>query len=268
MTLLVKRRSLLLFATGGVVVTVTVAALAYAAIRSLDAASGVEAKLLAERVLLVGIIGSSLMAVLGVVVAVRAFRLSAQLDKLVEMNRLTGFSPEVALGHMGDVGAKIRALYAQLSDLSEKKSLKISSLMALTDHLLATTRDMIVVADASGHIVRTSRPLLDRLGENRKDVVGLHLDSLIPGAEAGSAIIEMSRTRTPLVRERRGDSLVFTPVINRAGDVTYLVATLTRTVTNEMRERTARAKGPAPATSSPGGRRRNFISRLLRGRAG
>ncbi|MFW5689814.1 MAG: hypothetical protein ACOC1U_09590, partial [Spirochaetota bacterium] len=216
-----------------------------------------------ERVLFLGIVGALVIASASTTIVVRSFRLSTQLRKIVEMNRLTGYSPELALNRIGEVGQAIVTLYGQLNEMSEKKSLKISALTALNEYLLAASDELIAVTDASGTIVQASRPLFQRLGERPQGVIGAHLDSLVPGAQTGSAVIEMNRTRTQVVRERRGDSIVFTPVINRAGDVAYAVVTLTRHVTDEMRERTATAHRTTRSVRAPGTRRTPLLSRLF-----
>ncbi|TVQ19985.1 MAG: hypothetical protein EA382_15715, partial [Spirochaetaceae bacterium] len=236
MTLLVRRRALISFSIVTVIVAVGIAAAAHVVIGSVQDAPGVEwpgeAKILAERVLLLGIVGAVVVVAACIAIVSRAVQLSVQLQKLVEMNRLTGFSPEEGLNRMGDVGQKIVVLYRQLSEVSNKRSLKISALTALNEYLLAESKQHIAVIDASGHVVQMSNPLAER---GRK-MLGVHLDSLIPDAQTNSAVLEMNRTRAQVVRERQGDSILFTPVVNRAGDVAYGVVTLTRTLTDQMRE--------------------------------
>ncbi len=261
MTLLVRRRALISLCIVTVTVALGVAVAAYVVIGSVQDAPGVEwpgeAKILAERVLLLGIVGAVVVAAACAAVVLRAVRLSVQLQKLVEMNRLTGFSPEEGLNRMGDVGQKIVVLYRQLSEVSAKRSLKISALTALNEYLLSESKELIAVIDASGHVVQTSNPLAER---GRK-MLGVHLDSLIPDAQTNSAVLEMHRTRAQVVRERQGESVLFTPVVNRAGDVAYGVVTLTRTVTDEMRERaeSARKGNGAKKTAA----RRGAFARLF-----
>jgi len=264
MTLMLRRRSILLALVTAVIATLVVAVVAYVAIRSVAPSGDPAAKVASERVLFISIIASAVCLSVQLAVLVRSTRLSNQLDRLVEMNRLSGYSAEVALNRMGDVGPKIATLYAQMSELSEKKSRKIAALTTLNDYLMNVMSQLVIVADATGRVVQASKPVFDRLEKVRTDVVGQHIDDLIPNAEAASAIREMDKSHMPVVRERRGDSLVFSPVIDRDNHVAYLVIVLTRTVTDEMKRIQAPGRNGREDDSAP--LRARLLSRLFRRR--
>jgi hypothetical protein len=130
MTLLVRRRALLIFTILVVLITLAVALHGYVAMSAV-AEGSLGAKLAAERVLFVSILAAMSTLSLGIALTVRAITLSAILDKLVNMNRMSGFSPELALERLGQVGEKINQLYRQASELSAKKSQKIGGLASL-----------------------------------------------------------------------------------------------------------------------------------------
>ena len=264
MTVMLRRRSLLLALVTAVTATLVVAVVAYIAIRFVAPPGDPTAKIASERVLFVSIVASAVCLSVQLAVLLRATRLSNQLDRLVEMNRLSGYSAEVALNRMGDVGPKIATLYAQMSELSEKKSRKIAALTTLNDYLMTVMSQLVIVADATGRVVQASKPVLDRLEKARNEVVGQHIDDLIPNAEVASAIREMDKSHMPVVRERRGDSLVFSPVIDRDNHVAYLVVVLTRTVTDEMKGVQAPRRNGKEEVSAPS--RTRLLSRLFRRR--
>jgi PAS domain-containing protein len=228
--------------------------------------SDLVAKVAAERALYVGIVTSLVVVLAALLTWLRSFRMSTALDRLVEMNRLSGYSPDRALKRLGDIGPKIADLYAQLSDLSDKKSRKIASLTSLNDYLLSVMSQLVVVTDATGRVVQASKPVLERVSKSRSEVIGVPIDDLIPNADAVTAIREMDRSHVPVVRERRGDSLVFTPVIDRDNRVAYMVVVLTRNVTDEIRKgpRTSAGEARTPARTPT---RKGFLSRLFRRRA-
>ena len=110
MTLLVRRRALLIFTVAVVLIILGVAIYSYLEVSAVAVGSR-DAKVAAEGILFISIIGSGLALALGIVLVVRAVTLSAILDKLVNMNRMSGFSPELALDRLGEVGQKINQLY-------------------------------------------------------------------------------------------------------------------------------------------------------------
>jgi PAS domain-containing protein len=259
---MVTRRALLLLVVLTIIAVGTVAAVAYFSSArlavELDPGASAESKVVAERVLFLGIIATILAAGAGLAVIVRAVRITSLLDKLIVMNRISGFSAERALRGLGDVGDKIATVFRQVAELSEKKSRKISALTGLNELLLNVSDQLVLVVDVKGNVLQASKPLLERLDRARSDIVGVYLDDLLPGANIKAAIQEASQTRSAVVRERDRDSLVFNPVVNRDGQVTYLVAVVTKSVSDDIKAVAVVARAQPEAVG-----RRGFIRRLL-----
>ena len=169
MTLLVRRRALVVFTVLVVFVTLAVALHAYLAVSAV-AEGLLGAKLAAERVLFVSIIASMLTLSLGIALTVRAITLSAILDKLVNMNRMSGFSPEIALERLGQVGEKINQLYRQASELSAKKSQKIGGMSSLLEHVMSNAEQLFLVTDPSGDVIYASAALMKRCERTRAEI--------------------------------------------------------------------------------------------------
>ena len=262
MTRMIRQRALVLQISLSVASVITVAVVAFVTVRRSPAVDPSALKLLSERILFIGIVATIVVAATGIAVILRSAKFSMLLDKLIEMNRVTGFSPEVTLNKLGDVGKKISTIYRQMTELSEKKSRKISGLTALNELLLYFTNRMVLVVDATGRVLQASPPLLERLDQTSLEIQKAFVDDLIPGAEVAAAIKEASQSHAPVVRERKGDSLVLNPVIDRDGEVAYLVAILTRSVTDDMRRL-------AQTENSDGKERRrpNLVRRLFRPRS-
>ena len=285
MTLLVRRLTLTLLLFGVLGAITTVAVVGYVSIRAMDApgaaaasaeasttaapapSGAASAKLLAERVLFVGIVCAGFVVVISLAVAHRAFRLTGLLDRLVQMNRLTGFSADVALNRLGDVGRKISQLYAQTLTLSERKSRRISALHSLVTILLAEADDMVVVADVAGRVAYVSRSLVERLKVGANAVTGQHLDELIPDVDAAGVLREMTRTRTPVARERKGDRISFRPVVDADGQLTFVIATLSRSVTEDIRRAVEAQPEGSPAAARAPAPAKGLIGRFLAGRS-
>jgi hypothetical protein len=235
MTRMIRLRALILQIVLSVASVVTVAVVAFVTVRRSPAVDPSALKFLVERILFIGIVATVVVAAGGIAVIWRSAKFSMLLDKLIEMNRVTGFSPETALNKLGDVGKKISTIYRQMTELSEKKSRKISALTALNELLISVADRMILIVDAGGRVLHASAPLLKQINQTSLEIQKVFMDDLIPEARVESAIKEASQSHAPVVRERKGDSLVLSPVLDRNGEVAYLVAILTRSVTDDMR---------------------------------
>jgi transcriptional regulator with PAS, ATPase and Fis domain len=223
-------------------------------------------KVLAERVLFVSIILTLVVVAVSIVAVLSTRNLNLVLDRLIEMNRLSGATPDAALARLGDVGVKIASIYAGVSELSTKKSRKISALSALNDMLLSIADASILIVDAAGRVVRVSETLAKQLGVAAPQLAGRFLDDLYPGADVESAIREATTSRAPVVRETDGKSLHYRPVVNRDGEVAYLLALLGRNVTHEI-QKSLTAVTSSREESGNQSSRRSFFRRSRRARS-
>ena len=243
MTLLIHRRLFLGFMLFVVVIILGVAAYEFRVITAV-ASGGLEAKVAAEQILFISIVFAAVVLIAGTAVIVRAVSFTAILDKLVGMNRMTGFTPELTLNRLGEVGRKITLLYRQASELSAKKSRKIGGLSALVEHLMTLSGELVIVSDSAGKVVHASKSLIEGIGKPRSQIVGTALTDLIPEADVSAAVRSTARTRDPFVVKTNGDSVVFNPIFSSDGEVHYMVALLTKAATGEMRKVTQPAADP------------------------
>jgi transcriptional regulator with PAS, ATPase and Fis domain len=263
MTVMVRRRAILFQAGLTVIVVIAAAIAGYYSVSQLVAADGgaADAKVISERILFIGIVAATAVVVSAIFLILRARNLTATLDKLVAMNQISGYSADAALGRLGDVGVRIRTILRQIEDLSEKKSVKITSLTGLNEMILALAEQMMVVVDGSGKVLQVSKGLLERLEQPRSEIVGQSIDDLLPEASIAEALREAAATRTPVVREIQNEKLVLNPVINRGGGVAYMVAILTRGISDDIK-RVVVADRPQPRRESKNGLLSRFARRF------
>ncbi len=259
MSIVVHRRAIVLLATVTCVATIITAAIGYATALTASA-SGVEAgtaKLLAERVFFVGIVASLVVIITSIAVVLRSIWISARLQKLVEMSRMSGFSTTSGLNRLGEIGRQIAELYAPMADVSNKKSRKISALTALTQSVMEMTSQPVLVVDASGVVTHVSGSALDRAERNRTQIVGQHLDTVLPQVDVSAALRELQRTRAPVRQEREDHKpLELRPILNSAGELAYAVVLLSPADARELKgaaasepaERRAPRAGPRGRT--------------------
>lgn len=238
MSIVVHRRAIILLAAVTSAATIATAAIGYATALSLStSASDVgTAKLLAERVFFVGLVGSLVVIITSTAVVLRSMWISARLQKLVEMSRMSGFSTTSGLNQLGEIGRQIAELYAPMADVSNKKSRKISALTALTQSVMEMTSQPVLVVDATGVVTHVSGAALERAERNRAQIVGQHLDTVLPQVDVSAALRELQRTRAPVRQEREDHKpLEVRPILNSAGELAYAVVLLSPVDAKEIK---------------------------------
>lgn len=261
MSIVVTRRAILILAVIACVATLVVAGIGYGTALSV-ANDAPTVKVQAERVLFVGIIAVIVVVAAAATVVLHALWISARLEKLVEMSRISGFPATAALTRLGEIGNRIAALYAPLADVSNMKSRKISALSALVEALIDATPEPVLVVDATGMISHAGREMLEESGTSRTNVVGLYLDTVIPNAGTAAALREMRTAHVPAQQERKDrPSLKFTPILNSAGELTYALVMLSPADMKDLR--TAAQTAQPPRRERPTTLRAGLMSRLF-----
>ena len=259
MTLLIRRRAII-----GMVMLVTLIVLAggaYAFHLVNQLAHGtLGPKFVAERLLFVAVVVAAMVVTATVGLSVRAVSLTNKLEKLVSMNKMTGFSPQAALSRLGDVGEKIASLQRQTVELSAKKSRKIAGLTSLMDHILSMSTSMVLVSDVTGTITHASRSLVERLDVSRNLLIGTELRIVFGTLDLDGALRSIRRSRGPATVPG-ADSLILTPIYSQDGEVHYVVIVINRAQADLVRRNLVAANGgavqPLPA-------RKSILPRLMR----
>ena len=260
---LVKRSVLILFGIGVVVAMIVSGIYGYNLIRGAAAPTNgafdpAAAKGTAESVLFAAILVAVFTVVAIAAMIARSRHVSRELEKIVEMSRYHDFSPEASLQRLGEIGAQLTAVYRHANSVSTSKSVKISALSSLNDFLVSNLAIPILVADATGTVLEASRPMQERLGLNRNQLLGEPFGKAVDEPQWNEVEAELQRLRTPVSRSSRLGEITFYPIENRDSEVAYVVCSLEKPDRLHLVERSA-------SNSAPMGERSAGLRGLLSG---
>jgi PAS domain-containing protein len=265
---LVRRLTLILFGLLVAAGAVFVGAYGYGLIRAMPSQDVVVAKGAAESILFASIVVASLFLLLVGIMIGRSIHVSRELEKLVEMSRYSGFSPETSLRRLGTLGERLNAVYRNANTVSEHKSVKISALSALSDFLVSNLPGPVMITDITGTIVETSRVLQERLELNRNELIGTSFHAAVAEPPWADVEAELVRMHGPVSRKTPAGEMTFYPIENRVDEIAYVVCSLDKPDRFRMLKRTDRGAG---AAAGPGNAGRTGFRRListLRGQVG
>ena len=179
-----------------------------------------------------------------------------ELDRAVEMSLYSNFDPVRTISRMGVIGERITALYKNLSQVSEMRSLKITALGALSDLLIGNIEFPAAVLDLEGELVKMNPQFRERILGDEKQRTGniRDIDASLPVDE----IIEgMNENFGPFEAEFAEKEFAFYPVRNRNREIAYIFAVPSRW---QVKREQAPDRTPPPAREPNRG---SLIRRLL-----
>jgi PAS domain-containing protein len=212
-----------------VFVAVCLASVLYLAIQGyLTAARGqgissAQAKREAETLLFVGIVAAGSILLVFAAVALKSFSVSRELDRLISLARAGSYSYEESLRRLGPLGDKIRLLQHHLQELSEKRSLRISTLSGILDFLMNNIDLALLVLDLNGRVEEASRSYLERNQAKAGELRGRHIGELDAEVSFPEVMARMEREHAPVGQPAK-DGLVYYPVYNRMGQLANVIA--------------------------------------------
>lgn len=225
MTVLIRAKGYWALALGAAAVAIGIGVAAHGALAASDSET---ARLAGERLLFAGVVGAAALFAVALGVHLRSVSVSRTLEKLSEMSRLTGASPEPGLKRLGELGDRISRLYSQQLTVGARKSDKISALSSLTDNLLHIEQRPVGVTDATGKLLYLSPALLEEFDLERADAIGAALDSIIPDLNLTGAARHFDRDRTTVVRELDSGTISIVPIYSRSNELTYCICVFGR----------------------------------------
>jgi hypothetical protein len=223
MTLLIRRWALVLILLLSIVVALVPAAVGYGLLRNAVDLSSAEAKVGAERLLFVAIVAASGLVATLIVALLNVFHMSTALARIADLHRVGGYAVEPALARLGDVGESITQMYAQLTEISERKSTRIAAMNALLNVILARNSVRLLVVDPRGEVFRATPAALKHLNMAVAEVLGEPVDTVIPDVEFSRIRAAIGRTGEPWAAEESSASVSVQPVLNDRGEVGYYV---------------------------------------------
>ena len=121
----------------------------------------------------------------------RSRNIGRELDKLIEVTRYRGLSSAQNLNRLGPIGTQIAELYEHLNALSERKSLKISSLAELSEFLMNNVAVPALVATVDGKVVYVSRVFTERTKRSKNEVIESRIEEQAPGVDFSDVVAEL-----------------------------------------------------------------------------
>lgn len=199
------------------------AAVLYLAIRGYLEAYRTSRTAQAETMLFLGIVFCILILLVFATVLLKSFNVLRELDKLISLTQTGSGSIEESLRRLGPLGGKIRLLQGQIRDLSERRSLRISSLSGILDFLLNNSAMPLLVLNLTGTIEAASRSFLERNKKQAAELLGRHIVEVDPEVSFPKVVAGMEREHAPVGQPGK-DRLVYYPVYNKKLQLANLIA--------------------------------------------
>jgi len=244
MYLISKTRLYLLF-TGITVLIVLLTINSYYVFVDLSPEQPLLSKYFAENIVLYAVIALLILAILLWNTAARHKDVLGELDKIVELSRQSPSVLQIQVNKLGLLGKKISEINANLNELNELKSLKISAQAALSEFLLEESSSRLLLTDAEGRILNFSRGLLEYLEVNEKILRGIFIDEFLPDADPSKLINNLRRTKEVTVRSQImmgrqrlmiGSVWSFYPILNSKSELVYTIGLLKNTPAEKVTE--------------------------------
>lgn len=199
------------------------AAVLYLAIRGYLEAYRSSRTTQAETLLFLGVVFCILILLLFAAVLLKSFNITREMDKLIFLTQTGSGSIEESLRRLGPLGGKIRLLQDRIQELSERRSLRISSLSATLDFLLNNTEMSLLVLDLTGGIEAASRSFLERNKKRAEELLGRHIAEVDPEVSFPEVVARMEREHAPAGQPGK-DRLVYYPVYDKKSQLANLIA--------------------------------------------
>ncbi len=223
MIMLVRRHKVAFLIISALGFSLGMSIFTYLSLQGLDDPSKLELKIIAERVLLVGIVGS-LALIAGFLIVVRdSYDLGRVFRRLSAMHRMSGDQIQLELRRLGSVGTQIDALYRSISELSERKTSRISGLNALLVLLLRRSEANLLVVSPGGKVYQATTAAIKYFGVTQSEITNLSVDKLIDTETFLETSEAISRIKGRYRINHGHDGIVVLPVINDRGLVAYYV---------------------------------------------
>ena len=182
-----------------------------------------ELKAKAETILYISLSGAAALLVAFIVIAGRTLSLFRELDKMIELNKVGDFSPELSMKKLGSIGERITLLYYSLNSLNERKTLKISALSSFAEFLIDNVESPLLATDVQGFVRYVSRSLTERTGRPRSELMGRKVEELFPDVPFRDSVLDLDKHSSPVEIEELDDPLTLVGIRSRKNELTYVV---------------------------------------------
>lgn len=234
MYLISKLRLYLIFAVIAVLI-ILFTMNSYFVFVKLNSQPALSSKYFAENIVFYAMIVLGILAIVLANTVLRHKELIQELDKVVEISRKDPGSLRTQINKLGLLGEKISQVNANLNELNELKTLKISAQAHLIEFLLAEFTAWLILINTEGRILNLSRSLLDYLNLSEQRLRAIFLDELLSDTDPSQLINNLRRSKNVIVKSRiqaehnqtATDSVwSFYPILNSKSDLVYCIGLL------------------------------------------
>lgn len=180
-------------------------------------------KALAERMLYIALLTFLFLLILAVSTWKESQRNLRELERIIEINRLTGNLPEKRLDRFGKFGNDLKLLYYELNDLSRKRQLRILSQNSLIEGLVDFIDSSILVLDLTGQVLFVNEKFLKTEEVELSQIQGKSIAEILPELDFKEILLEMSRTHAPLETTSQKELIRFYPIHGPSQDIVYFI---------------------------------------------
>jgi hypothetical protein len=152
-----------------------------------------------------------------------AGRKSREFGNLTDLVRYGGSISDERLGGFGAFGMQVKSMIRELSDSSDRKSIRIASLTGLVRAVVALTDRAILIIGLDGRIVAASETLADLPVFEGLRVGVSSLSDFLPEMELQSVLEEADRSHGIVERQ---EHISFIPVYSINGEITHFLVEL------------------------------------------
>lgn len=179
----------------------------------------------AETILFVGLLVSLLEAVGLFMLIAGSKKKSKELETLTDLVRYGGTISDGRLDSFGTLGSHLRTILRELSDASDRKSVRIASLTGLLRAVMDMVERPLFIIGLDGRIVASSKGIDDNETFSELKVGESKIDEFVEAIDLRSILAEADRTHSEVDRE---GSMVFIPVFSVQGEITHFLVDMSK----------------------------------------
>lgn len=177
----------------------------------------------AERVLFYGLLVAGFELVSFLLLLVFAKCKSRDFENLTNLVRYGGSISDDRLDGFGFFGLQVKSMIRELSDSSDRKSIRIASLTGLVRAVVELTDRSILIIGLDGRIVAASAAIIDLPAFEVLRVGVSSIGEFLPEMELQSVLEEADRSHGIVERQ---DHVSFIPVYSVNGEITHFLVEL------------------------------------------
>lgn len=223
----------------------------------------------AEALLFACFLIAALLLIVAVSVVVAAKRNLYRAEALFSQRSVYAADSDLWKRRLGPLGELFLTYNKQIIGLNTRRALKIHGLSSLVRILTSHAEEPIVILDVKGVIRYVSANFAKKLESNPGKLLNESLTTLLPGIKIPHILSELDRSHIPVSGTGGGKTMQFTPVLDKRGEIAYVICTL-GTKALEVRPLEHPAASQDPGDKAAAGQQPNrfwsLASRLLGGR--